>query len=84
MAPVLGKYQNIVGYVYYQFTYFVFYTMMIHTLYVIVTLNYHWALFYAVVSILQRKVKRNQRYIDFVSNVLQYRKGLKSTQIIYE
>ena len=34
--------------------------------------------------ILQRRVKRNQRYIDFVTEILQFRKGFKSTQIIYE
>ena len=57
---------------------------MIHGMYVIATLNYHWMIFYGAVMILQTKVKRNQRYIDFVCNVLQYRKGLKSTKIIYE
>ena len=37
-----------------------------------------------MVTILQRKVKRNQRYIDWLNNTVQFRKGVKSTQLILE
>ena len=50
----------------------------------LVTLDYGWIIFYGLVTIFQRKVKRNQRIIDYCNNVIQFRKGLKSTQIIYE
>ena len=81
---VLGKYQALIGYLYYQFTYFVFYFCFTHCMYVLITLNYNWMIFYTIVMVVQSRAKRSQMYIDFVSNTLQFRKGLKSTQIIYE
>ena len=76
--------QHHIGYIYFNFTYAVCYFVTFHTLYIIWTQDYISMAIYAVIMILQRKTKRNQRYIDFVSNVLQMRKGLKSTSIIYE
>jgi len=57
---------------------------MFHTMYIFWTLDYFWIIFYFIVMALQRKVKRSQMYIDFVCNVLQMRKGVKSHSIIYE
>ena len=65
-------------------TYLIFYFVGLHTLYAIWTLNYHVLLFYAFVIILQRKIKRSQKYIDWVNTIIQFRKGLHSTQIILE
>lgn len=83
-TSILGKNQELVGYLYYQFTFFTFYFVGFHTLYAIFTLNFNVLIFYALISFLQTKTKRSQKYIDFVSNVIQYRKGLKSTSLILE
>ena len=72
------------GYVYYQFTYFVFYFVMFHTVYAMITLDLPVLFFYMVVSVLQGKVKRSQKYIDWCDKFIQFRKGLKSTKVIYE
>ena len=50
----------------------------------IVTLNYPVIAFYVLVIILQRMVKKNQAYINFVNNVIQVRKGIKSATICYD
>jgi len=62
--------------------YAIFYFVGFHTLYAICTLNYHVLIFYALVIILQRNTKRSQKYIDWLNKVIQFRKGLHSTQII--
>lgn len=84
MAPVLGKNQALIGYLMYQFSYLVFYVVLGHIMYVIFNFDYMTLLMYAIVSLLQSQVKRNQKYVDFLNHTIQFRKGLKSTQIIYE
>jgi len=40
--------------------------------------------FYLTVSLAQSKIKRNQHYIDWITHTVQFRKGVKSTQLLFE
>ena len=83
-TSIFCRKQELIGYLYYQFTYLTFYFVGLHTLYAIFTLNYYVLLFYAFIIVLQKNTKRSQKYIDWVNNVVQFRKGLHSTQLILE
>ena len=80
----LGKYQKIGSFLWFQLIYFTLYFVTLHLIYAIITLNIYVITFYLVVTILQRKVKRNQKYIDWVNNTMQFRKGVKATKLILE
>ena len=69
---------------YYHVLYFVFYFFTVHGTYALLTLHIPSIVFYAVVMILQRYVKRNEIYIKFVNEVIQVRKAMKSLEVIYE
>ena len=69
---------------YYQLLYLSWYLCSAHMVYAALTLNYPVVIFYTLIILAQTKVKRNQKYIDFLNNVLQIRRGLGGVDVIYE
>jgi len=63
--------------VYFQLVYVIWYVASIHLVYGMITLNYPVVTFYLTVCLLQSKVKKSDKYINFVNNIMQTRKGFK-------
>lgn len=72
------------SFIWFEFVYFITYFVAFHLVYAIVTLNIHIIAFYAVVSILQTRFKRSQRFIDWVNNTFQFKNVIKSSKAIFE
>jgi hypothetical protein len=82
--PYFGKHQKIVAKLYYFSLYFVFYFCPLHCLYALLTLDHLTVAFYLLVVVVQWQVKKNQKYVDFLNNIIQLRKGPKIVSIRYE
>lgn len=68
---MFGQHQRTVAKAYYVLLYFVFYFCPFHLLYALLTLNYYVTVFYILVIILQRYIKKNRKYINFLNDVPQ-------------
>lgn len=82
--PVFGNYQRTVAKSYYVLLYFIFYFCPAHLFLALVTLDYYVIAFYGLVVVLQRFVKRNKKYIDFLNNTIQIRKAFRGFHLRYE
>ncbi len=81
---MFGQHQRTVAKAYYVLLYFVFYFCPFHLLYALLTLDYYVTVFYILVIILQRYIKKNRKYINFLNDVIQIRKAFRCFEVRYE
>jgi len=75
--PIFGKYQSLIGLAYFQLIYVLWYAALGHMIYGVFFLDLPVVLFYLIVCVLQSKVKKSKKYVHFVNNIMQTRKGFK-------
>lgn len=64
--------------------YVIWYLSSAHWVYAAINLNYPVVIFYLLVCILQARLRKSKKYIDFANNIIQARKGLREVSLTYD